>query len=455
LIPAAKTIVVPKQYKRTLQLYTPHEIQEKLHASYSRYRVACWGRQSGKSTWGNNELLKRAWENPNTSYWFVSPTFDQAKIQYRRLVGMLSPCWDILKKKNQTELRVKLINNSQIVFKSGEVLHNLRGETLHGCIIDEYRDQHPDLWKQVLQPMLRTTKGWAAFLSTPDGFDDFYELHARAKSDASGRWGAFNAPSTCNPLFDDEEFQDAKREMSDLEFRQEILAEFVNLTQGQAYFSFGDWNLCVGNRFAPKGQRCNAFLPIELYMDFNVRPMSWTIAQFREGHGHHFLDEIYIENRSNTEEAAKEFVDRFKSYGIRAPTQVILVGDASGGATKTSAKGDTDFTIVKTVLTEAGITFDDRTPESNPGVKDRVNTVNARLKSASGSVQITFDPQHCPNTVKDMQKVVWKKGSGAILDQTSDPMRTHLSDSVGYGVCVRNPLLEFGDVGGLSMVRRK
>jgi hypothetical protein len=441
-------------YTKTLQLYTPHEIQKLLHESKARYRVACWGRQSGKSTWGNSELLKRAWENPNTTYWFVSPTFDQAKIQYRRQVGALSPCWEILKKKNQSELRIKLINNSQIVYKSGEVLHNLRGETLHGCIIDEYRDQHADLWKQVIQPMLRTTKGWAAFISTPDGFDEFYEMHLRAKGDHQGRWEAFNAPSTANPLFDQEEFDDAKREMSDLEFRQEILAEFVNLTQGQAYFSFGDWNLHTGNRFATKGRLCNPYLPVELYMDFNVRPMSWTMAQYREGSGHHFFDEIYFENRSNTEEAAKEFVERFRKLEIRSPTQVVMVGDSSGGSTKTSAGGETDFTIVKGVLTDAGISFSDRTPESNPFVKDRVNTVNARLKSSSGQVQITFDPERCRNTVKDMQKTVWKKGSGAILDQTTDPMRTHLSDSVGYGVCVRNPLSDIGDVGGLSLVRR-
>ena len=179
--------------KKTLKLYSPHSAQYAFHTSKARYRVASLGRQSGKSTMCLNELVKLAWENPRTVYWFISPTYDQAKVQFRRLEQLLKPCPEVLSKPtNQSELRAHFINDSQIRFVSGESSHNLRGETLNGVVIDEVRDQSPDLWAQIIRPMLTTTKGWAAFVSTPAGFDSFYDLFERAKTDPD--WETFHAP---------------------------------------------------------------------------------------------------------------------------------------------------------------------------------------------------------------------------------------------------------------------
>ena len=164
--------------KRILRLYTPHEAQLEIHKCQKRFRVASFGRQSGKSTLTINELLAKAWQSPSTRYWYVSPTFSQALQQYRRAVGMLMSCGDAMLKKNQTELRIKLINQSELKFVSGEVLDNLRGETLHGVGIDEVRDQHPDLWPMVIRPMLTTTKGFAIFISTPNGFDAMFQTQS-------------------------------------------------------------------------------------------------------------------------------------------------------------------------------------------------------------------------------------------------------------------------------------
>lgn len=394
----------------------------------------------------------RAWKKPGSKYWYLSPTHDQAKTQYRRLVGMLAPCWDALKKKNQTELRVKLVNNSEIVFKSGEVLHNLRGDTLDGAVIDEVREQDPALWKQVLRPMLSAKRGWAAFVSTPNGFDQFYDFFERAGS--SPNWWRMQAPSTVSPYFSEEEANDARADMSEDEFAQEILAEFRDIHHGQAYTSFGEWNLRDDNPFAPDGMEYSPYLPIELYCDFNVVPLSWVYGQFREGRGHHFTGEVFIQTRSDTKEGIQEFISRIDWSQIRAEHQVVIIGDSTGKATKTSASGETDYSIIEQALTAAGIRFLNMTPESNPIVKDRVNTVNARLKAADGSVHATFDRVGCKNTITDLRRTSWKIGANAILDQTTDRMRTHLSDAVGYGICVRNPIKRLTDPSYVRIVTR-
>jgi hypothetical protein len=431
-----------------LKLYKPHAKQLEFHTAKTRYRVASLGRQAGKSTMSLNELVKRAWEVPNTRYWFVSPTYPQARIQYRRLVGMLWACPEVMLKKNQTELRVKLVNNSEISFKSGENFDNLRGETLHGAVIDEVRDQHPELWPQVIRPMLTTTKGWAAFVSTPNGFDAFYDLAERAKTDPD--WSLIKAPSTCNPLFTREEYEAARKELSDAEFDQEINANFRDLHSGSVYVSFSDDNLKAECPFI-NGGLFTPLLPVIVGMDFNLSPMAWTLGQERNG-DYYFFDEIFLK-KSHTQEAALELVDRLKRMDLKAPTQVILAGDATAKAGQRAAAGKSDYSIICELLTDAGIRFENRTPEANPHIKDRINIVNAKLKSATGTRHLFINPKTCPKLVRDLQRVVWKQGGSFILDQTTNPELTHISDAMGYAIAATSRIWQPA-VGGIRVIRR-
>jgi len=346
------------------------------------------------------------------------------------MVGMLSNCWLVIKKRNQTELRLKFINNSQIRFVSGESSQNLRGETIHGAVIDEVRDQHPDLWPMLIRPMLATTQGWATFLSTPNGFDTFYDLAEVAKSDATGRWGFISAPSTANPHFSQDEFEQAKRDMSDAVFAQEILAEFRDLTKGKAYINASRENERLTSPFSLDGGLISPHLPICVFMDFNVNPMAWLLGQYKFSGEFYFFDEIWLEG-SNTQEAAKVLADRVRDH----KPGCVVVGDASGNSRRTASAGKTDYTILQDVLSREGIHYENRTPDSNPAVKDRINCVNAKLKGADGAVRLFFHPEKCKHLKKDLDRVCWKPGSGqAIIDKTSDSTLTHISDAMGYGV---------------------
>jgi hypothetical protein len=448
---------------RVLRLYSPHSIQLKMHQSRARFIVAACGRQMGKSTGALNHALKFIWEHPGSTVWFISPTFEQAKVQYRRLVGMLWPCQEVMLKKNQTELRVKLINQSQIVFKSGDNFEALRGETLDGCVIDEVREQDPRLWSMVIRPMLAVRRGWCMFISTPNGYDAFYDLAETAKKDVllaptearEPLWEFIAAPSTANPLFTQEEFDSAKRDMSDAQFAQEILAEFRDLTAGKAYINFTEANLNQKNPFAAPGELLNPWLPVILAPDFNLSPMAWGLGQERAGDWYWF-NEIWLEG-SHTQEASQELVQRlleWKKMGyMRSTPQVIICGDATAKAGQRAAAGQSDYDVLLAALKAADISFENRTPESNPLVKDRVNSVNAKLKAADGSVHMWINSLECPRMVRDFQRVMWKPNSG-ILDQKTDPLLTHSSDGPGYAIAELTPIPSIMDVGELKIIRR-
>jgi hypothetical protein len=396
-----------------------------------------------------NELLKKAWENPKTKYWFISPIYSQAEVQYRRLIQATPK--EIIIAANATNLRIELINNSVIEFKSGETFDRLRGDTIHGVVVDEVRDQHPDLFKLVIRPMLTTTRGWAAFVSTPNGFDQFYDLYNQAESDTTGEWYCMQAPSSCNPLITERELDDAKKILSEAQFAQEYLAEFRDLTSGKAYVNFGSWNLREDNPFYSDGI-INPNLPILIAMDFNLSPMAWTLGQKKADH-FHFFDEIHLKG-SHTQEAAEVLAAKIREFNPKFG--VLIAGDASSSAGQRAAAGQSDYDIVCQTLDRYKIKWENVTPESNPHIKDRVNTVNAKLKSATGEVSLTLNPVACPHLKKDFERVVWKAGGGdrIILDQTTNPDLTHQSDGIGYAICALSPLVYNAAVPTLRIIRR-
>jgi hypothetical protein len=180
--------------------------------------------------------------------------------------------------------------------------------------------------------------------------------------------------------------------------------------------------------------------------------MAWAMGQKR-GEDWYWFDSIFIK-RTNTQECAKVFVEKIKALNIRVEPQVIVCGDASGksGSTKTTAKSDYD--ILFKALAEAGIKYRDETPDANPGVKDRVNTVNAHLQAADGSTHMWLHPVNCAPLKKDLQRVSWKAGNDRlVLDQNRDPDLTHISDGVGYAMCALSKLWKPA-AGGLRVIRR-
>lgn len=97
-------------------------------------------------------------------------------------------------------------------------------------------------------------------------------------------------------------------------------------------------------------------------MDFNVNPMTCVIA-VRAADECHFIGSMEIQS-SNTTEVAVELRTRYPSRSI------VVCPDPSGRQRKTSAAGQTDFTI----LERAG--FEVRAPLAAPLVRDRENNAN-------------------------------------------------------------------------------
>ena len=154
-------------------------------------------------------------------------------------------------------------------------------------------------------------------------------------------------------------------------------------------------------------------------------PMSSVIAQM-DGRHVRVLDEIVLRN-GTTQEACAEFLERYE----RHEAGVAVYGDASGYA----AADDGGIGLRRWCGSTSGCTRSTavqyRVPKANPRVRERVNLVNAKLRSASGEIGLVMD-RKCRELIKDFEQVMYKADSGQI-DKERDRMGTHFRTR--WGIC--------------------
>ena len=200
-------------------------------------------------------------------------------------------------------------------------------------------------------------------------------------------------------------------------YEQEALGKFVNLSAGRVYYAF------------ERGENVGKYEVREKELiywswDFNIHPMSSVICQ-RVGPALYVLDEIVLPT-SSTPEVCAEFFHRYGKHrgGVR------VYGDASGSQHRTASRVS-DYELIRDFLARnRELLGDMRVARSNPPVRDRINVTNGRLKNAQGECRLFIDAK-CGELIKDLEQVSYKPNS-AQIDKERDPMRTHLSDALGY-----------------------
>jgi len=158
-------------------------------------------------------------------------------------------------------------------------------------------------------------------------------------------------------------------------------------------------------------------------LDFNVDPLCSLVAQKVKDEVR-VLDEIVL-RRATTEQLCEEFVQRFGNPS----GGVDVYGDASGSAMHTSSDS-TDYGVIRDFFRARGVRVRFRVPKSNPSVRDRVVTVNGKLRNAADEVSMFVSPK-CKELIDDFEQVSYEEDSTQI-DKTKDRRRTHSSDALGY-----------------------
>lgn len=209
-----------------------HGGQQRILESPARYKVIAAGRRFGKTLLAVEWLaLMDGGAIDGASVAFFSPTYKLLADVWADFERTLRP---VTRKANRTEQRIELITGGKIDFWTLEDPDAGRGRKYHRLVIDEAAHARylKEAWERAISPTLTDYRGDAWFISTPNGLNYFYELFQRGRDPAYPDWESFHMPSTANPHLRPEEIETKQRELPELVFRQEYLAEFVTFGGG-------------------------------------------------------------------------------------------------------------------------------------------------------------------------------------------------------------------------------
>ena len=183
-------------------------------------------------------MVGKAVIKDNQKIAYIAPTYQQARdIAWEGFKKILTIDSSAHPQYNESRLEMVISNGSKIQLKGWESIETLRGQAFDFIVIDEIAMMRNFwlYWQEVIRPTLTDTKGEVMFISTPKGFNHFYDLYNLERTDHDFK--SFHFTSYDNPFLPKEEIDKAGLEITPDRFAQEYMADFRK-TEGLVYKEF-------------------------------------------------------------------------------------------------------------------------------------------------------------------------------------------------------------------------
>ncbi len=217
--------------------WTPEKHQLPVLQNSARFKVLVWHRKAHKTTLAINELYR--WANAiKGTYWYVAPFLGQAKkIVWQDPEMGAKYCdpkiWD---GRNNSELTVTFPNGSIVYIMGADNPQSLRGPNPRGVVLDEYDDMKPEVWSQIVQPIMAANpNAWTWFVGTPKGKRDLFRKFSYAEEEMRNKgkdseWYCSRLKASESGIISPEGLQAVKNDPGTPEdfYKQEYEVEFLD-----------------------------------------------------------------------------------------------------------------------------------------------------------------------------------------------------------------------------------
>lgn len=248
--------------------FVPYEHQRDAHAKRKRFSVLVWHRRAGKTVFAIMELILAALacKRERGRFAYVGPLLGEAK----------DAAWEYLKHYtagipgrtvNESELWVKFPNGARVRVYGADNPDALRGGYFDGVVPDEVAQMKPEVWGEVVRPMLADRQGWALFIGTPKGVNLFSKLYYEAASKESEGWWSSLRRWRDTGVVPLEEIESARRSMSKAQFAQEFECDFAAAVSN-ALIDFSE-GLAASRRAVPQRE-----------FEYSARIMGVDVARY-------------------------------------------------------------------------------------------------------------------------------------------------------------------------------
>lgn len=365
-----------------------------------RFITAAVSRRLGK-TYIANIIGQLVVLYPDSHVLIMSPNYRLSQISFDLQRNLIKHFGIEVLKDNAKDSVIELVNGSTIRMGSVNQVDSVVGRSYDLIIFDEaaLTEAGETAFNIALRPTLDKPTSKAIFISTPRGKNNWFaRFYERGFSDEFPEWASIHATYMDNPRVDMRDIDEAKRTMSDAEFRQEYMADFSTF-EGRIYtFDF----------------------------EKNVRDLSEL--DFRNMDVIAGLDVGY---RDPTALAVFAY-DGYKYYAI---AEYLSAEDATSKHAKAIQyyinKYDIDFIFVDTAAAQF---------RADLAADYGISTMNAKKSVLDGISHVAALVDHnelivdqkCTHILKSLEAYQWD--SGNLKERPLHNWASHMADAIRYGL---------------------
>ena len=368
-----------------------------------RFVSAAISRRQGKTYIANivGQLVSLV---PASNILIMSPNYALSQISFDLQRNLIKHFDLEVVRDNAKDKVIELSNQSTIRMGSINQVDSCVGRSYDLIIFDEAAlVDGRDAFNVALRPTLDKPNSKALFISTPRGRNNWFsQFWQRGFTDEFPEWCSIRATYKDNPRMSEKDIIEARRSMSDAEFRQEYEADF-NTYEGQIWnFNFEE---CISNFSELDTSSMDVFAGLDVgYKDptaFCVIAYDWETEKF------YLLDE-YLNAERTTEQHANEIRGLINKYDI----DFIYID---------SAAQQTRFDLAQ---------------------NHDISTINAKKSILDGIAHVAgivdndklYIDQHCKEAQYSIESYQWDSNPNLMKERPKHDRSSHMADAMRYAL---------------------
>ena len=370
-----------------------------------KYRFVCAAvsRRQGK-TYIANIIGQVVSLVPSSNILIMSPNYALSQISFD-LQRQLIKHFDLeVTKDNAKDKVIELSNGSTIRMGSVNQVDSCVGRSYDLIIFDEAAlADGRDAFNVALRPTLDKPNSKAIFVSTPRGRNNWFsEFFYRGHSDEFPEWCSIKATYKDNPRMSESDIIEARRSMSDAEFRQEYEADF-NTYEGQIWnFNFEE---CIQDFSQLDTTSMDVFAGLDVgYKD----PTAFCVIAYDWDKEEYYLVDEYLNAERTTEQHASEIQRLIDKWDI----DYIYID---------SAAQQTRFDLAQN--------YDISTINAKKSVLDGI----AHVAGIVDNDKLHID-QKCKETHYSIESYQWDANPNLMKERPKHDRSSHMADALRYSL---------------------
>lgn len=336
----------------------------------------------------------------------------------------------LIKSYNKTEMKITLVNDSEIIGDSYDDmnLEKFRSLELSGAAFEEGTESNKEVYDAVKMRVGRLPKVFENIILVPTNPDapDHYLYEYFIANDHPCR-KVFYSLTEQNPFLPKWYVENLQRDLDPKMALRMLKGQWIELNQERIYYNYSS-----EQNFVKEVYKFNPHYPVCLMHDFNRaagKPMSAAVGQ--EINGKYHVGKSFLIEGGRTQDVMDEIANA--GY-LDLNTHIKVYGDASGKHTDTR-NNRSDWDIIEQFLKAykrkdgQRLVVEMCVPLSNPAIRTRHNVFNALCKNDLDEVCF-FNYLDAKDADKGFRLTKLKKGAELIED---DSMREqHVTTAITY-----------------------